>query len=66
MSEELKNEIARLVTEAGSTGGFLDIGVALRELFSIDQSAIRNRGDIVNALVSESLRSGVNAQLPII
>ncbi len=66
MSEALKLEIARIVADAASKGGFLDIGTALQQLFSVDESAIRIRRDVVNALVTESLRSGVNAQLPIV
>ena len=66
MSEALKLEIARIVSEASSRGGFLDIGNALQELFSFDESARTKRRDLVNALVSESLRSGVTPQLPIV
>ena len=66
MSEVLKLEIARLVSEAASKGDFLDIGSALQELFSLDESAKAKRRDLVNALVSESLRSGVTPQLPIV
>jgi hypothetical protein len=66
MSEALKLEIARVVSEAASTGGFLDIGNALQQLFAIDETARNYRRDLVNALVSASLRSGVTPQLPIV
>jgi hypothetical protein len=66
MSEVLKLEIARLVSEAAASGGFLDIGHALQELFTLDESAKAKRRDLVNALVSESLRTGVTPQLPIV
>ena len=66
MPESLQDEIHRLVRAAAADGGNLDIGEALKQLFAVDDSAPAKRRELVNALVSESLRAGVNPQLPIV
>jgi hypothetical protein len=66
MPETLQLEIARLVSQAAAANGDLDIGDALKQLATLDTRAGEKRRDLVNALVSESLRAGVNPQLPII
>ena len=66
MPDSLQQEIARLVSEAAARSGDLDIGEAFKRLVSVDERASRQRRELVNLLLTESLRAGVNPQLPII
>lgn len=66
MPQALQQEISRLVSEAAAEGGNLDIGEALKSLLSLEQGAPAQRRALVNALLTESLRAGVNPQLPIV
>ena len=66
MPERLEIEVARLVSEAAAGDGDLDIGEALKRLASIDDSASEQRRALIDALLAQSLRAGVNPQLPII
>ena len=66
MPDTLQLEVARLVSEAASKSGDLDIGEALKRLASFDERATEQRRELVNALLSQSLRAGVNPQLPIV
>ena len=62
----LQQEIDRLVSEAAAETGNLDIGEALKRLFSMHDGALAQRRALVDALMAGSLRAGVNPQLPII
>ena len=66
MPEALQREIARLVSEAAASNGDLDLGEAFKHLVSVDERAAAQRRELVNALLAESLRAGVNPQLPIV
>jgi hypothetical protein len=66
MPETLQLEIARIVSQAAAASGQLDIGEALKQLAILDTRVGEKRRDLVNALLSESLRAGVNPQLPIV
>ena len=66
MPESLQREIARLVSEAAAKKADLDIGEALKRLAAVDNRAGERRRTLVDALVSQSLRAGVNPQLPIV
>ena len=65
MPDTLQTEISRLVSEAAKTGN-LDIGEALKRLVRVDSRAGDKQRDLVNALLSASLRAGVTPQLPIL
>jgi hypothetical protein len=66
LPQALQQEIDRLVSQAAADGGHLDIGEALKRLSALDEGASSQRRALVNALVTESLRAGVNPQLPIV
>jgi hypothetical protein len=66
LPQALQQEIDRLVSQAAADGGHLDIGEALKRLAALDEGASSQRRALVNALVTESLRAGVNPQLPIV
>lgn len=66
MPDSLQQEIARLVSEAAARDGDLDLGEAFKQLVSVDERASCQRRELVNLLLAESLRAGVNPQLPIV
>jgi len=66
MPDHLRHEIVRLVSEAAATDGQLDLGDAFKRLVSVDERAAAQRRELVNALLTESLRAGVSPQLPIV
>ena len=66
MPDALREEISKLVSAAAARDGILDIGEELKRLAAREDEDFGRRRDLVNAMVSESLRLGVTPQLPII
>ena len=66
MPDAMREEISRAVSAAAARDGVLDIGEELKRLAERGSEHTGRRRDLVNAMVSESLRLGVTPQLPIL
>ncbi|MGQ7790828.1 hypothetical protein ACUN0C_00280 [Faunimonas sp. B44] len=63
-----RSEVRRIVSEAQACDSQLDIGEALKRLRDVvgEDAFHARRRDLTNQLLAESIRRGVEAQLPII